>query len=527
MLLVVSACSSNTSSDDADAGNDNAEATEDNDSDKTLVFGRGSDSITLDAAIPTDGESIYVTNQIYDTLVRYETENTEVKPALATDWEVSDDNLEWTFQLRNDVTFHDGNDFTAEDVVFNFERWTTSSEFFYYGYMFGATEDNMKGIIDKVEATDDYEVKITLSEPNAPFLQTLAMPPFGIASPEAVEESGDDYFKNPVGTGPFVFEEWIPDDSITVSKNEDYFGEVAKVDQVVFRVIPDNGARFMELQAGSIDLMNGLNPQDIQTAESDEDLQIIRRPSMNVAYMALNTDKEGPMSEKLVRQAINLAIDKEQLITLYEGIGKAAVNPIPPSLWGYNDEIKDYDYDVDEAKKLLAEAGYADGFDITLYTFANPRDYMPQPKVTAQAIQEMLKEVNINVEIVENDWDSHLTATENAEHDMAFLGWTGDNGDPDNFFYVLLDKDNTKVGSAGNVAFYKSDAVHDLFKDAQMEMDQDKRTEYYMEAQEIIHDDAPWVPIAHTTPPLAGKKGITDYLPHPTGSEPFNLVEIE
>lgn len=527
MLLVVSACSSNTSSDDADAGNDNAEATEDNDSDKTLVFGRGSDSITLDAAIPTDGESIYVTNQIYDTLVRYETENTEVKPALATDWEVSDDNLEWTFQLRDDVTFHDGNDFTAKDVVFNFERWTTSSEFFYYGYMFGATEDNMKGIIDKVEATDDYEVKITLSEPNAPFLQTLAMPPFGIASPEAVEESGDDYFKNPVGTGPFVFEEWIPDDSITVSKNEDYFGEVAKVDQVVFRVIPDNGARFMELQAGSIDLMNGLNPQDIQTAESDEDLQIIRRPSMNVAYMALNTDKEGPMSEKLVRQAINLAIDKEQLITLYEGIGKAAVNPIPPSLWGYNDEIKDYDYDVDEAKKLLAEAGYADGFDITLYTFANPRDYMPQPKVTAQAIQEMLKEVNINVEIVENDWDSHLTATENAEHDMAFLGWTGDNGDPDNFFYVLLDKDNTKVGSAGNVAFYKSDAVHDLFKDAQMEMDQDKRTEYYMEAQEIIHDDAPWVPIAHTTPPLAGKKGITDYLPHPTGSEPFNLVEIE
>ena len=527
MLLVVSACSSNTSSDDADAENDNAGATEDNGGDKTLVFGRGSDSITLDAAIPTDGESIYVTNQIYDTLVRYETENTEVKPALATDWEVSDDNLEWTFQLRDDVTFHDGNDFTAEDVVFNFERWTTSSEFFYYGYMFGATEDNMKGIIDKVEATDDYEVKITLSEPNAPFLQTLAMPPFGIASPEAVEESGDDYFKNPVGTGPFVFEEWIPDDSITVSKNEDYFGEVAKVDQVVFRVIPDNGARFMELQAGSIDLMNGLNPQDIQTAESDEDLQIIRRPSMNVAYMALNTDKEGPMSEKLVRQAINLAIDKEQLITLYEGIGKAAVNPIPPSLWGYNDEIKDYDYDVDEAKKLLAEAGYADGFDITLYTFANPRDYMPQPKVTAQAIQEMLKEVNINVEIVENDWDSHLTATENAEHDMAFLGWTGDNGDPDNFFYVLLDKDNTKVGSAGNVAFYKSDAVHDLFKDAQMEMDQDKRTEYYMEAQEIIHDDAPWVPIAHTTPPLAGKKGITDYLPHPTGSEPFNLVEID
>ena len=527
IIFFVSACSNDADSDTENETDDEADAQAAEDGEETLIFGRGSDSITLDAAIPTDGESIYVTNQIYDTLVRYEEESTEVKPALATDWEVSDDNLVWTFQLRDDVTFHDGNEFTAEDVVYNFERWTTSSEFFYYGYMFGATADNMKGIIDKVKATDDNEVEIHLSEPNAPFLQTLAMPPFGIASPEAIEEYGEDYFKNPVGTGPFVFEEWVPDDSITVTKNEDYFGEAANVEKVIFRTIPDNGARFMELQAGSIDLMMGLNPQDIQTAEDDENLQIIRRPSMNVSYMALNTDKEGPMSEKLVRQAINLAIDKEELLKLYEGIGKPAKNPIPPSLWGYNDDIEDYEYDVEEAKALLAEAGYADGFDIKLYTFANPRPYMPQPKVSAQAIQEMLKEVNINVEVIENDWDSHLTATENGEHDMAFLGWTGDNGDPDNFFYVLLDKDNTKIGSAGNIAFYKSDDVHDLFKSAQMEMDQDKRTEYYMEAQEIIHEDAPWFPIAHTTPPLAAKKNIKDYLPHPTGSEPFNLLDIE
>src|SRR5699024_11853324 len=149
---------------------------------------------------------------------------------------------------------------------------------------------------------------------------------------------------------------------------------------------------------------------------------------------------------------------------------------------------------------------------------------MPQPKASAQAIQEMLKEVNINVEVIENDWDSHLTATENGEHDMAFLGWTGDNGDPDNFFYVLLDKDNTKIGSAGNIAFYKSDEVHDLFKSAQMEMDQNKRTEYYMEAQEIIHEDAPWFQIEHTTPPLADKKKITNNLPQPIDIEPFIIL---
>src|SRR5699024_7199315 len=280
IIFFVSACSDDADSDTESATDDEADAQAAEDGEETLIFGRGSDSITLDAAIPTDGESIYVTNQIYDTLVRYEEESTEVKPALATDWEVSDDDLEWTFQLRDDVTFHDGNEFSAEDVVYNFERWTTSSEFFYYGYMFGASEDNMKGIIDKVEATDEYEVTITLSEPNAPFLQTLAMPMFGIASPEAVEKYGDEYFKNPVGTGPFIFEEWIPDDSITVVKNDDYFGEPANVDKVVFRVIPDNGARFMELQSGSIDIMMGLNPQDIETAEESDDLQIIRRPSM-------------------------------------------------------------------------------------------------------------------------------------------------------------------------------------------------------------------------------------------------------
>jgi peptide/nickel transport system substrate-binding protein len=281
------------------------------------------------------------------------------------------------------------------------------------------------------------------------------------------------------------------------------------------------------LQAGTIDLMTGLNPQDISTAEGDDALQVIRRPSMNVAYMAMNTDKEGPLADKRVRQAINLAVNKDQLIELYEGIGKAAKNPIPPSLWGYNDEIEDYGYDVEQAKALLAEAGYADGFDITLHTFSNPRPYMPQPKVTAQAIQEMLGAVNINVEIIESDWDTHLATTENGEHDMAFLGWTGDNGDPDNFMYVLLDKDNATVGSAGNIAFYKNDELHDLLKTAQVEMDQDVRTGLYLEAQEIIHEDAPWLPIAHTTPALAASSSVMDYVPHPTGSEPFNLLDIQ
>lgn len=526
LLFVVAACSNDTGSKKDSGKNTEAEGSGSS-GEKTLVFGRGADSIQLDPSKVTDGESLNVTIQIYDTLVKYNPEDTEVQPSLATEWNVSDDGKKWTFKLRDDVKFHDGTDFTAEDVVYNFERWQTGAEFIYYGYMFGATEDNLKGIVDKVEATGDYEVTFTLSEPNAPFLNTVAMSAFGIASPEAIEKYGEDYSKHPVGTGPFVFEEWVPDDQITLKKNEDYFGEVAKLDKVVFKTIPDNGARFMELQSGTIDVMNGLNPQDIQTVEGDDNLQIIRRPSMNVAYMAMNTDKEGPMADKKVRQAINMAVDKEQLITLFEGVGKAAKNPIPPSLWGYNDDVEDYKYDPDKAKALLAEAGYADGFDVSLYIFSNPRDYMPQPKVTAQAIQEMLKKVNINVKIVESDWDTHLEATENGKHDMAFLGWTGDNGDPDNFLYVLLDKDNAKMGSAGNIAFYKSDELHDLLKQAQVEMDQEKRSDLYKKAQELVHEDAPWLPIAHTTPPLAANKKVKNYQPHPTGGEAFNLVDIQ
>lgn len=494
---------------------------------KVLVFGRGADSVQLDASKVTDGESIYVTNQIYDTLVRYKQENTQVVSALAIDWHASENGKEWTFKLRKGVKFHDGTDFNAEDVVYNFDRWASSRDFVYYGYMFGASEDDPNGIIEKVEAINDYEVKFTLEESNASFLYTLAMPPFAIASPDAIEKYGDDYFKHPVGTGAFIFNAWIKNDKIILQKNPDYFDKAANVDTVIFRVIPDNNERLKELQAGRLDIMDGLNPKDIPTVQADANLQVIFRPSMNVAYMALNTGKNGPLSDKRVRQAINLAIDKEQLISMYEGIGKPAKNPIPPSLMEYNDDIEDYGYDIGEAKRLLAEAGYANGFSVTLYIMSNSRPSMPQPALMAQAVKRMLRDVNITVQIVENNWETHLIKTQNGEHDMAFMGWIGDNGDADNFLYVLLDKDNAKKGYAGNIAFYKNDEVHDLLKKARNEIDKDKRTELYRRVQEIIHEDAPWVPIAHITPPLAINKRVKNFIPHATGSEPFNHIVLE
>ncbi|WP_366922836.1 ABC transporter substrate-binding protein [Metallumcola ferriviriculae] len=525
MSLAVAGCGGNGAAPDQDqAGNDQPQAAKE----KVLVWGRGGDASGLDPSNVTDGESAKVTINMYEGLVAYKQDSTEVIPALAKDWKVSEDGKTWSFFLREGVKFHDGTDFDAEDVVFNFERWMNEGheyhiggEFEYWGYMFGG----YPGVVESVKATDQYTVEFTLNKPMATFLANVAMFPFGIASPEAVKEFGEDYFKNPVGTGPFEFVEWVPDSKIVLKKFDGYWGDSAKVDKLVFRSIPDNSARLMELQAGSIDIMDGITPDDVATIKSDDQFQLILRPSMNVGYLAMNVEKE-PFDDVKVRRAVNMAINKKPIIdAFFAGLAKPAKNPLPPSLWGYNDAVEDYEYNAEQAKALLAEAGYPNGFKTTLWAMPVPRPYFPQPQKIAEAMQADLIEVGIDAEIVSHDWTTYLKKTESGEHDMAMLGWTGDNGDPDNFLYVLLDKDNAVKGSAGNIAFYKNDEVHDLLIKAQQEMDQEVRADLYKQAQEIIHDDAPWVPMSHSTPPIAAKKGVSGYVPHPTGVE--SLVTVD
>lgn len=487
----------------------------------TFIFGRGADSKGLDPINETDGESFKVTEQIYDTLVDYRPGTTEVVPALATSWEVSDDGKVWTFKLREGVKFHDGTPFNAEAVVWNFNRWRLEDHpyhngtFDYYAYMF----QGFPGVIQDVQAVDEYTVKFVLSESQAPFLANLAMSPFAIASPAAVKKWGEDYFKHPVGTGPFVFKEWIQDDKVVLVKNENYWGEGPYLDKVVFRVIPDPTARVMELQTGKVDFIDGVTPDSVPVIEGDENLKILLRPSMNVGYMAMNQAFE-PFDNVLVRRAINHAIDRKALVeSVFRGLAVPAKNPMPPSIWGYNDDIKPYEYDPEKAKKLLAEAGYPNGFKTKLWAMPNPRPYMPQPRLIAQIIQAYLAEVGIEAEIVSMDWSTYLTEYKKNKAPMYLLGWTGDNGDPDNFLYVLLDPVNAK-----NKSNYQNDKVHELLVKAQITMDQEERAKIYRKVQELIHEDAPWVVIAHSTPPLACKKEVMGYVPSPTGVREFNRV---
>jgi len=481
-----------------------------------LVFARGGDSVRLDPADITDGESVKVCQNVFNTLYEFDLGTSAVHPALATGYEVSEDGLEWTFFLRKGVMFHPWGDnpsyeMTSSDVVFTFQRQYDENhsyhigDFAYWGYMYN--------YIIKAEALGDYTVKFTLDRPSAPNLLNLSCFTAMIVSERAMKDMGVEEFRNhPVGTGPFKFVSWTRGSEIVLEAFEDYWNKpYPYLDGVIFKVIPEEGARLMALKAGDIDVMDSVTPDNAPLIEEDANLKLLEAPGLNVGYVAMNQMVE-PFDKLLVRLAVNYAVDKKMLVdTFYKGRGEAAVNPMPSNLWGWNDEIVDYPYDPDLAKACLAAAGYPDGFDTELWYMPVFRDYFPQPKLVAQAIQAQLAEVGIRAELVTYEWGTYLEKTEEGEHPMCMLGWMGDNGDPDNFIYVLLDKDSATVGSAGNVAFYISDALHEVNIAAQTIADVDTRIALYKQAQVIIHGDAPWLTVATANRMVGVGNYVHDY----------------
>ncbi|MFJ7649924.1 ABC transporter substrate-binding protein [Lysinibacillus sp. NPDC097279] len=521
LSTILAACSGgsdgkDTGSKDTSTGGDSA-----NGSEKTLVYGRGGDSTALDPATVTEGESFKVTVNIYETLINFGDEDVTLHPGLAKSWEASEDGLTYTFQLEEGVKFHDGSDFNAEAVVKNFERWKAGADKFPY-FMSQFTMGGEQ-VIESITAEGDSTVVFKLKQPQAPFLKNLAMSPFAIASPSAFEANDDALIDKPVGTGPFKFVSWTRNDSITIEKNPDYrVAGFPKLDKVIFRSIPDNSARLNALNNGEVDVVDGLSPSDKGSIESNGDLQLIERPSMNVGYLGLTVTRP-PFDNVKVRQAVNYAIDKQALVdAFYEGLAQPAKNPMPPVIAGYNDDITGYAYDPEKAKALLKEAGY-DGKEIELWAMPVPRPYMPDGQKIAEAIQKNLADVGIPSKIVSFEWATYLEKAQNGEADAFLLGWTGDNGDADNFLYTLLDADN--IGS-NNYTFYDNQELHKLFVAAQTEVNEDKRIELYKQAQAIISEDAPWVPLAHSIPILAASTKVSNYHAHPTGSDRLEAVDM-
>lgn len=497
----------------------------------TFVWGRSGDASHLDPAIVTEGESVMVVTNIFDTLVTFSPGTTEIVPWLAERWETSGDGLQWTFHLREGVRFHDGSPCDAEAVVFSFERQRDEGHPAHVG-VFSYYQDNF-GDLRKVEATGPLAVRFTLSRKYAPFLATLALFSTGIVSPAAWRSAGKgpngkykyDFATQPVGTGPFVFEEWKRDERITLRANEHHFAGRPAIDRLVFRPIKDARARLKDLQSGGVHGMDNPDLVDLPAANADPRLVVLSRPGLNVCYLAMNTTRK-PFDDVRVRQAVALAIDKKRLVAAaYDGVGDPAPTMCPRKMTGHL-AIEDRSPDPARARALLAEAGYPDGFATELWHGDVQRTYMPDPDSVAIQVQQDLKAVGIEASIRKTEWSAYIPATQRGDPPMCLLGWMADIGDPDNFLYVLLHKDNARVGSANNVSFYRGEEVSRLLSAARESYDAKERVRFYQEAQRILFDEVPTVPLVTAPDFRILRREVAGYTIYPAGGEYFRTVSF-
>jgi peptide/nickel transport system substrate-binding protein len=511
----------------------------------TFVFGRGADSVCLDPVNATDGESFRATRQVMDTLLRFKPESFDLAPALATEIPKAEDGgRTYTVKLREGVKFHDGTEFNADAVKFNFDRWrdsknpyhkgggADSANFAYYSSQFGGFDED--SVIESIDVVDEYTVRFNLKEPQGPFTRNLTMSPFAIASPTAIEKNVDTFWQEPVGTGPYKFVNWERNSQIRVEAVKDWWGTDLPASQgyggphvkeCVIKTIPDNTQRVAALTGNQLNGADGLVPDDVPTVEEQQGFKVIYRPPNTIGYLAMNNEKP-PFDDPQVRQAFNYAINIPQIVeSVLRGQGEVASNYMPSLMPFFNNSVKPYSYDPDKAKQMLKDAGVAN-LKTELWYMPIPRPYMPDAKSIGQVMQQDLEKVGVSAKLVTYDWATYLTKTGSGEHPTCLLGWTGDNGDPDNFLNVLLNSAGATPQNALNVAYYKNPKVDNLLEQAQSTVDENEREKAYYEAQEIMHEDAPWVPIAYVTPPIGLQDSVKGFEPNPTSSEAFNTVSL-
>lgn len=479
-----------------------------------LVYARGADSKKLDPQAIEDGESVNVVTQIFDTLVAFESKGTKVEPALATSWTSSPDGTVWTFKLRSGVKFHDGTAFDGAAVAANFERYLHPKS----PLRAGLTEtpyDFLYKNIAKVEAPSADSVVFTLTEANATFLTNLAMFPACISSPAAIAHWKDGYGQHPVGTGPFKFVSWEPTQKIVLEANTEYWGGCPKSKKLIYAVIAENSVRVQRLRAGEVHIIDGVPPGDLDSLRGDASCRLMVEPGMNFSYLAINCEK-APFDRPEVRQAIAMAIDKQELLKLaYRGVGQTGPNALPPTIWGYNEAVADYPYDVEKAKAAIAAAGIT-GKEIDLYVMPNPRAYVPDPASVGAVVKQRLEAIGLKPRILNPIWEGgvYLGELKAGKHDIALVGWITDNGDPDNFLFTLF---HSSAIPEQNHAHWRSAAFDDLVVRAQKEPEQAKRAGLYRQAQEVMRKETPVVPLAYLPNIAATRANVEGYVLHPMG----------
>lgn len=503
MLLLTACGSSGTGNEGA---NGDGEPT-------VLKVANGADPVTFDIQATNDQATTRVAKQIYETLIE-QTPDLKLEPALATEWEEVEENL-YEFKLREDVTFHNGEPFTASDVEYTLRRAVESPTI-------GHIVDSINP--DTIEVIDEYTIRVGTNDTFGPFLTHLAHPAVAILNEKAVEEAGEDYGVSVVvGTGPFVFDEWVTGASVTANRNEDYWGEPAGVDRIEFSTIADPSVRLIELESGAVDIAYDIAPSDISAVEENEELTLLNTPNLGAEYLGLNMKNDTPLRDVKVRQAIAHGIDVKSIIdTVYMGVGEQMSGPINELVFGFNDSLKPIEYNVDTAKELLAEAGYPDGgFTLTLNVGDNSQERIR----VSQVVSEALAELGITVEVSQMEWGAFLDATAVGEADLFLLGWTTVTTDADYGLYPLFHSNS--FGESGNRTFYANDRVDELLDLGRYTTDQEKRIEYYQEVQQIIHDEVPWV-FLQTRENVTGLSNRVKGFEHnPAGNYDLSVVTID
>lgn len=479
----------------------------------TLIVANGADPVTLDIQATNDQATTRVTRQIFETLINQD-DDLNLEPGLATEWEEVEPDL-FEFKLREGVTFHNGEEFTADDVEFTLRRALESPQI---GHIVGAIDP------ESIEVVDDHTIRFGTKDTFGPFLTHLAHPALGILNQKAVEGAGEDYGTTvAVGTGPFKFVEWITGSEVIAERYDDYWGEAPEIAKIEFKTITDPSVRLIELESGNVHIAYDIAPSDMPAVKENPDLTLLNTPNLGAEYMGFNLQNDTPLQDVKVRKAISHAIDVQGIIdTVYQGVGEQMTGPINELVFGFNPDLKAYTYDVDLAKKYMADAGYPDGgFKLELLVGDNSQERIQ----VSQIIAESLSELGIDVTVSQMEWGAFIEATSKGEGDLFLLGWTTVTTDADYGLYPLFHSDN--FGAPGNRTFYKNERLDELLDQARYSSDQTQREADYQEAQEIIVDEAPWV-FLQTRENVSGiRNNVKGFSHHPIGSYKLQGVTLD
>lgn len=505
--------------------------------DQPFIYARAADTQKLDPAVAGDNQSAKVLNNICEGLVRFKNASTDIEPCLAETWSFSSDGRTCIFALRDGVKFHDGTALDAAAVVWNFNRQMGDRA----PGTFPDVGPAFFGDIEAVRVLDTQRLEIRLKKPNVALLPNLATVSAALISPRSLADYGEGMQRRPVGTGPYKLREWLPNERIVLEANPEYWGQKPKRDRVIFTVVPNSSARFLQLQTGQVHAMDGLDPNDLDPVRADKSLTLLEAPGINLAYLAFNCRKP-PMDKLEFREAVAMAVQKPRLIqTVYRGAALAAHSPLPPALRPADAKPEERTLDLDRARNLIAQlqivlkpitvsTNDAFGLPLTyttniiervelpllrLHVMAKPQSYLPNPTQAAELIKADLEAIGLRIQIVAQDPAAFLVTTRNGEHDLALAGHASRNGDAGSFLDIL-DPHAARAGNTANICFLDDFQLAAALTEGREQLDPVKRAAIHARVLALAHERLPILPLAHAYDTVALRQNVHGFTLQPT-----------